>query len=1312
MPNTTIADFGTRGRLRVFFPGLFSDDCDVQLTVDQQTAVYTAMRRAIGDVDPVSAVRWSATYLSALRKAMKPNRRNFQWSTNLIAEENTTPFLAAFHHHLTAENVWAADVVFQFQIQGVKDLYQHNRTAAEAEDQLDVLMQPFDSATGEWFIDVGLDIHEEGVIFQWRTTAHGRLLSHLLDIDDARANRACNLHNRRYHRDIAAHLPDLSGFRLALQRTEGGLLEAVYIQAYTSDKALAYQRFKDYFALYLTGHMAVKGMPPIQVVDFYDLERDAAKNTSCSVRLEIRVPLKSARRVLMRAVPEWLLNASILVFSLPAWWSVASFSFAFSFLRSRPIRRGWRSIRVYAVGTLLSMQNKHPKIDRCALRALTLTVGLTWLVNGIHCRPLDNAAGRDVMLACLPTTRNHNDPHLLFLPSSRADRDDLPVPYCPYNAIYLRQIIFPPDTAVPRLVNNNTELNPETFKRYFGLSYLEYHRRAITTGILQHGRITRHNIPAQKRHTKPHLIQNPAIPQSLNDIPDFYLPVPGREEWGADIPRNEVEEFAAEDDAHARAADQPNSLRITLLMNMFVSDVFQKVGNSRGDNDRSHCKLTISERCALEANAMCNLNLSDYFWRVSWRHAGSQCWRNAFNLFFPPRSHQLSAFAQGYGVCAYYLEWKHLMHTMDDAVARGAFRRIVWSEFRKLRWVPDALNDRIWDYKPPQPGGSALGVPHAHMKAPRILVRLQTDQPQWNDNPIELAPIGDDAESEDDIPLEDPQAARPNLALYERHESEESSEAEPPDTESTRRPSIVLPPRSVPVLSVQRFPADAPVPVHPPLLDRREQEEDEDPMVQQMIDDQGAAADNPTPFDPYAPRVLNTRDMIRTIHSVTPLGATRVTRPSRSSASTTRPSHSHASTSQSQSSISVRHSSDARASNANFASSASVHRRPGRSSATQSKQPAWTSPLLSFPDSSGSERAVGISSLSRAPFSFTASQTEYVSEEWQSDDELPEPWVPYVPAREEERVSPFPWASEELPEPQHAPISASIPPSPTIDTYKTTHFGTNGTLSNLLRLPQRAERSVSAASSPDRDSATSGKYEHDNVDDDYPIGEPVMLNDEASDNDYPDELAMPDDEDGDNDNYQNPPFQVDDYAARRANLSDDYYQNPSFSLDDEPDRRVNLSNDNSQNPTFPLDDDADRRANLSDDQYPNPPFPSDDDADRWPALSDDYYQNPTYLSPSDDDKDQRAVLGDLYYQYRTFSSDDDEDQRADPSDDYYQNTTFSMEEEDFETNSPNHGGAGEDDYAMHDAYDPGGSTDMRWPWGCSDDEADDEMEAD
>lgn len=314
---------GKHSILRVFFPGLHTNNCDVHLDLAQHHAVYAALRKAMRFVNYTGSLRWSPSYHSAVSKAVKGNSKLLQWTTYPVASQYTNHFLRAFEGYLIEEHGWAADMVYQVQVQGVKDLYQHEGfTSAAADDKLNQLLAPFDTTSGDWFIDVGWEIIVEGAALQWRTSAHATVLAHVLKIPAENANRACHITNHSYHRDMSAHLPDLSGYRVTLKRNQGGAVQSKFAQAYESSKNLTYHKSSRGSAKHISAHQAVQGAPAKAVVELYDLFRDAGETLSCSARLEHRVPLDRERRVFADPLPEWLLNSSLLVFRIADWWYV------------------------------------------------------------------------------------------------------------------------------------------------------------------------------------------------------------------------------------------------------------------------------------------------------------------------------------------------------------------------------------------------------------------------------------------------------------------------------------------------------------------------------------------------------------------------------------------------------------------------------------------------------------------------------------------------------------------------------------------------------------------------------------------------------------------------------------------------------------------------------------------------------------------------------------------------------------------------------------------------------------------------------
>lgn len=328
IPNMVLADLpGKHSILRVFFPGLYSGEGDVHLDLGQHAAVYANLRRAMAFVDYAGSLRWSPSYHSAVSKAVKGNSRILQWTSYAVAPRYTNEFLRAFEGYLMDECDWAHGLVYQVQVQGVKDLYQHaGFDPIDAEEQLERLLEPFDTTVGDWWIDVGWEIVVPGAALQWRTSAHGTVLAHVLKIPSETANGACHLSNHSYHRDMSAHLPSLSGYRVTLKRNQGGAAHSGYAQAYVSDKNLTYHKSTKGSGKQVTVHQVVQGKPPKVVVDLYELFVDASGSLSCSARLEHRVPLDTEGRVFSEPLPEWLLNASLLVFRMEEWWYVARLS--------------------------------------------------------------------------------------------------------------------------------------------------------------------------------------------------------------------------------------------------------------------------------------------------------------------------------------------------------------------------------------------------------------------------------------------------------------------------------------------------------------------------------------------------------------------------------------------------------------------------------------------------------------------------------------------------------------------------------------------------------------------------------------------------------------------------------------------------------------------------------------------------------------------------------------------------------------------------------------------------------------------------
>jgi hypothetical protein len=164
-----------------------------------------------------------------------------------------------------------------------------------------------------------LEISEPGLALQWTTDGQATVISYVADIPQLRATRATNLSNRKYRRDTTALLVDLSGCGLTLASADRGPYDVKYIQMYTTDKAVVYHIEGSHHAKYLSGKMAIVGNPPVYTGNLYRVYQKASENVDCGARVEVRVPLAEAA-IVLRALPDRVLEQSLVVFSRKNWW--------------------------------------------------------------------------------------------------------------------------------------------------------------------------------------------------------------------------------------------------------------------------------------------------------------------------------------------------------------------------------------------------------------------------------------------------------------------------------------------------------------------------------------------------------------------------------------------------------------------------------------------------------------------------------------------------------------------------------------------------------------------------------------------------------------------------------------------------------------------------------------------------------------------------------------------------------------------------------------------------------------------------------
>ncbi|KAH7917206.1 hypothetical protein BV22DRAFT_1135598, partial [Leucogyrophana mollusca] len=447
VPNIAIGKGGLRTLLRMFFPGLLrGQERGVELTDAEKAAVYDdGLYPAIRAISPEAAQNWPTSYAACITRA-KNRRGGTQFGTHPFPPELLPILGATIRRNLASRHEWAHHSLFMTQIQGVKEATQHD--PGDAWNALSRALKEFvptiRTDSGYWFVDVGMEISEEGRAYQWRTDGHAALVRHVTQQPQAWCAGKTNSTNRNYRNDKSAGLLHLSGFRLTITPPQGPC-EVHYMQAYTTDKALTYHKEGSGYALRVECKQLLNSIPPY-FDHLYQLYQDARHKHNCGARVEVRVPLAHAEDALWD-MPERLMRQAVCTFDRKDWWQ-------------------WRSLRTIAITRTLTMLCNGNNELRMRPASVTLTAALGWLVNGLHNRPEDGCHARDLMVNCLPLTNNYNSAGLMIEPAANRLNDDVELPICEFGAIFLRKIHWPPEASVPRFTYSRG-MNDEAFIYFF-----------------------------------------------------------------------------------------------------------------------------------------------------------------------------------------------------------------------------------------------------------------------------------------------------------------------------------------------------------------------------------------------------------------------------------------------------------------------------------------------------------------------------------------------------------------------------------------------------------------------------------------------------------------------------------------------------------------------------------------------------------------------------------------------------------------------------------------------------------------------------
>lgn len=223
---------------------------------------------------------------------------------------------------------WAEGFFFLHTIRGMKRTTLHNITYEGAriglEDALKDAQIPRDAISqGSWWVDVGVEFCSGEVVphcLQWMTVSHHLIVKDALQIDQDNAERITKLGSKSYSRDLASHLPGVSGFRIEPGPNAEGRYQAAYLHCYTTDKSVTYHPNGHSHAKEITVLEAMGDVQPTPFIKkLFDAYLEAANRISSNARIEVRVPIGFAEDVLVE-INEIIFRKSLLSFPTPQWW--------------------------------------------------------------------------------------------------------------------------------------------------------------------------------------------------------------------------------------------------------------------------------------------------------------------------------------------------------------------------------------------------------------------------------------------------------------------------------------------------------------------------------------------------------------------------------------------------------------------------------------------------------------------------------------------------------------------------------------------------------------------------------------------------------------------------------------------------------------------------------------------------------------------------------------------------------------------------------------------------------------------------------
>lgn len=429
--------------------------------------------------------------------------------------------------------------------------------------------------------------------------------------------------------------------------------------------------------------------------------------------------------------------------------------------------------RAAACNMVLEWQSEGSGAHRAHQQALSLTMAITWLVNGLHSAPDVGQASRDLMDNILPhINRRGADPNeLAYGAALDSDDDDdmsdvgdevdandddegsdgdnedsdededegrprartsrvrrrrlrATLPAYPHGLVFLRDIRVGVKHPVPRFYENKQFVTDKTFKYFFGCAQPDVLHKILNASVGSSSNSRRVRNKTRRTITITEMEDEPPANAPAPFVIGGEIPAPDRDE-GSDLEDED-------NNLTLHCLQGRTDAAILLLWRQCLKDIANKVSNEKQSHLDSYTRLSESDLGGVNEETFKNHNLAAFFIDCRIMEAKPEDWERTFRHLFPPRGFSCSGKLQNYRQCSYWTMWISLCQNSNvtDAVL-ARIRAKLWERFRTLYWMPNTQSERIWYTKFDKRFNKISGFPN-EKAAPRVLINGKKTEALWD----------------------------------------------------------------------------------------------------------------------------------------------------------------------------------------------------------------------------------------------------------------------------------------------------------------------------------------------------------------------------------------------------------------------------------------------------------------------------------------------------------------------------------------------------------------------------------------------------